>query len=76
MDRFGLEFIEAAGKKTMADAEEMARAKLCSLPDGVWRSRVYYSARKADQSDADILRREQIANRRAPVITPAGVRDR
>ena len=55
VDKFGLEFVEAAGQKTLADAEEMARAKLRSLPDGVWRSRVYYSAREADQSDADII---------------------
>ena len=55
VDKFGLEFIKAAGRKTLADAEEMARAKLRSLPDGVWRSRVYYSAREADQSDADII---------------------
>ena len=55
VDKFGLDFIEAAGRKTLADAEEMARAKLRSLPDGVWRSRVYYSAREADQSDADII---------------------
>ncbi len=55
VEKFGLEFIEAAGEKTLADAEEMARAKLRSLPDGVWRSRVYYSAREADQSDADII---------------------
>ena len=55
VDKFGLEFVEAAGQKTLADAEEMARAKLRSLPDGIWRSRVYYSAREADQSDADII---------------------
>ncbi len=55
VDKFGLEFIEAAGQKSLADAEDMARAKLRSLPDGVWRSRVYYSAREADQSDADII---------------------
>ncbi len=55
VDKFGLDFIEAAGRKTLADAEEMARAKLRSLPDGIWRSRVYYSAREADQSDADII---------------------
>ena len=55
VDKFGLDFIEAAGQKTLADAEEMARAKLRSLPDGIWRSRVYYSAREADQSDADII---------------------
>ena len=55
VDKFSLEFIEAAGQKTLADAEEMARAKLRILPDGVWRSRVYYSAREADQSDADII---------------------
>jgi N-methylhydantoinase B len=41
IDKFGLEFVEAAGDKLVSDAEERARAKLKSLPDGVWRSRLY-----------------------------------
>lgn len=45
VERFGLAFVEAAGQKLIADAEAMARAKLASIPDGTWRSRIYGSAR-------------------------------
>ncbi|HZU08144.1 MAG TPA: hydantoinase B/oxoprolinase family protein [Chloroflexota bacterium] len=44
VERFGVEFVEAAGQKLIKDAEELARAKLRALPDGTWRSRVYGSA--------------------------------
>ena len=43
--QFGIEFVEAAGQKLIDDAEAMARAKLASIPDGQWRSRIYGSAR-------------------------------
>ena len=43
--QFGIEFVEAAGAKLIADAEAMARRKLASIPDGTWRSRIYGSAR-------------------------------
>jgi N-methylhydantoinase B len=43
--QFGMEFVEAAGEKLIDDAEAMARAKLASIPDGQWRSRIYGSAR-------------------------------
>lgn len=45
IERFGIDFVEAAGQKLIADAEAMARARLASIPDGVWRSRIYGSAR-------------------------------
>ena len=45
IERFGIDFVEAAGQKLIADAEAMAREKLRSIPDGVWRSRIYGSAR-------------------------------
>jgi N-methylhydantoinase B len=41
IEKFGLDFIQAASRKIIADSETMARQKLRSLPDGVWRSRVY-----------------------------------
>ena len=44
LDKFGPEFLEAAGRKTIRDSEEMARAKLRSLPDGRWVSRIYTTA--------------------------------
>ena len=43
--QFGIDFVEAAGAKLIADAEAMARRKLASIPDGTWRSRIYGSAR-------------------------------
>jgi N-methylhydantoinase B len=44
VERFGVEFAEAAGRKMIDDAERMARAKLRRIPDGVWTSRIYGSA--------------------------------
>src|SRR5579884_377710 len=41
VERFGPEFVAAAGQKLIRDAEEQARAKLRRLPDGTWRSRLY-----------------------------------
>ena len=43
--RFGIEFVEAAGRKLIDDAEAMARARLASIPDGRWSSRIYGSAK-------------------------------
>lgn len=45
VDRFGVDFVVAAGQKLIEDSERMARAKLASIPDGTWRSRIYGSAR-------------------------------
>jgi N-methylhydantoinase B len=45
IDRFGLEFVEAAGEKLITDAETLARRTLAAIPDGTWRSRIYGSAR-------------------------------
>ncbi|MFQ5850536.1 MAG: hydantoinase B/oxoprolinase family protein [Candidatus Binatia bacterium] len=44
VEKFGLEFIEAAGQKTIRGSEEMARSKLRSLPDGRWVSRIYMTS--------------------------------
>jgi len=41
VEKFGLSFVEAASQKIIDDAEHMARLKLRSLPDGIWRSRLY-----------------------------------
>ena len=38
VDKFGMDFMEVAGKKVIEDSERMARARLRSLPDGVWTS--------------------------------------
>lgn len=39
--KYGIGFVEQASQKIIDDSEAMARAKLRSLPDGTWRSRVY-----------------------------------
>ncbi|MFC1815487.1 hydantoinase B/oxoprolinase family protein [Thermodesulfobacteriota bacterium] len=41
VEQYGVGFVEKAGSKIIADSEKMARAKLRSLPDGTWRSRIY-----------------------------------
>ncbi|NNN19902.1 MAG: hypothetical protein HKL84_08645 [Acidimicrobiaceae bacterium] len=43
VDQFGVDFVEQASQKLMDDSERMARAKLQSLPDGTWRSRMFAS---------------------------------
>jgi N-methylhydantoinase B len=45
VERFGVDFVVAAGRKLIDDAERMSRAKLRAIPDGTWRSRIYGSAR-------------------------------
>jgi N-methylhydantoinase B len=44
IDKYGLEFVRAACQKLNVDSERMARARLASLPDGTWRSRIYATA--------------------------------
>ena len=41
VDKFGLEFVQAAGARIVSDTEAAARAKLRSLPDGTWTGRTY-----------------------------------
>ena len=41
VEKFGPEFVEAAGRRMIEDSEGKARAKLRSLPDGTWVSREY-----------------------------------
>lgn len=45
VERFGADFVVAAGQKLIDDAERMAREKLRAMPDGTWRSRIYGTAR-------------------------------
>lgn len=56
IDRYGIEFINAANAKLVADSEAMARARLRSLPDGVWRAVTYGSATDIRSGDAKTLR--------------------
>jgi N-methylhydantoinase B len=44
VEKFGIRFVQAAGEKMIQDSESKARAKLRSLPDGRWLSRIYMTA--------------------------------
>jgi N-methylhydantoinase B len=55
VERFGPEFVEAAGQRLVADAEEQARAKLRRLPDGTWRSRVYWATLASRTGKAQVI---------------------
>ena len=46
VSQFGRSFVEAACQKLIEDAERLARAKLRTLPDGTWTSRMYGTARR------------------------------
>ena len=50
IDKHGIEFINAANAKLIADSEAMARARLRSLPDGVWRA--VGCARRPSENDS------------------------
>ena len=41
IENYGRDFVEAANRRMIKDSEKMVRAKLASLPDGVWRTRIY-----------------------------------
>jgi N-methylhydantoinase B len=52
VEKFGIDFVEAACRKLIQDAERMFREKLRSLPDGTWRQRVYISrTRRVDKKE-------------------------
>ena len=54
VDKLGLEFVLAACQRLIRDSEEQARARLRSLPDGTWRSRVYFSTRGSRRDEAEV----------------------
>lgn len=41
IEKYGIDFINAANAKLVVDSEAMARARLRSLPDGVWQAIAY-----------------------------------
>lgn len=55
-EKYGIDFINAANRKLIADSEAMARARLRSLPDGVWRSIVHASVTNVGNGDAKPIR--------------------
>src|ERR1700733_14063652 len=56
IDKYGIDFITAANAKLIADSEAMARARLRSLPDGVWQSVCYGTSTNIKTGDARIRR--------------------
>jgi N-methylhydantoinase B len=56
IDKYGIDFIAAANAKLIADSEAMARARLRSLPDGVWQSVCYGTSTNIKTGDARIRR--------------------
>ncbi len=38
---YGIEFVEAASQKVIEEGEQLARARLRSLPDGTWQARAF-----------------------------------
>lgn len=57
VDKFGLGFVQAAGEKMIEDSEAKSRAKLKSMPDGMWVTRQYVTTldRKTRKSVAQQL---------------------
>ncbi len=44
VEKFGLDFVQASGEKVILDSESNARAKLRSMPDGMWVARQYITS--------------------------------
>lgn len=57
VDKFGPDFVQAAGQKMIKDSEQKARAKLRSMPNGTWVARQYVTTldRKTRKSVAQQL---------------------
>lgn len=53
VNRFGVDFVLAAGRKLIDDSERMAREHLRAIPDGTWRSRIYGTARDPETRRAE-----------------------
>src|SRR3954471_6486247 len=56
VDKYGFDFVRAACQKLNEDSERMARARLASLPDGIWRSKLYTTSANTQKSEPKILR--------------------
>ena len=53
VDKFGRDFVVAAGQKLIDDAERLARERLRSIPDGTWKARSYGTLPNRKTGDAD-----------------------
>jgi N-methylhydantoinase B len=56
VEKYGFDFVRLACKKLNTDSERMARARLASLPDGTWRSRLYTTSTDIHSGQPRILR--------------------
>jgi N-methylhydantoinase B len=56
VDKFGKDFVVAAGQKLIEDAEQLARERLRSIPDGTWRARSYGTLPNRKTGSADPYR--------------------
>jgi N-methylhydantoinase B len=56
VEKYGLDFVRAACMKLNEDSERMARARLASLPDGTWRSRVHTTATDINTGKPKVIR--------------------
>jgi N-methylhydantoinase B len=55
IEKFGLDFVEAASKKLREDTAKLAKERIKSLPDGVWRERVYVSRTKEIEGKEEVV---------------------
>jgi N-methylhydantoinase B len=69
IERFGVEFVEAAGRRLIDDAEAMARARLAAIPNGTWRSRIYGSARDPGSAAPVVYQVRCAATKRGEELT-------
>jgi N-methylhydantoinase B len=56
IEKYGIAFIDAANAKLVSDSETMARARLRSLPDGIWQSVAYGTSTNIRNGDPRIRR--------------------
>lgn len=54
--KYGIDFIAAANAKLVKDSEAMARARLASLPDGVWQAVCYGTSTNIRSGDPHVRR--------------------
>lgn len=56
VDKYGIDFINAANEKLVSDSEAMARARLSALPNGVWRSHIHAAVTNIHNGNAKPIR--------------------
>jgi N-methylhydantoinase B len=69
VDRFGVDFVLAAGQKLLQDAQDQARARLRSLPDGTWRSRLYETTLDPKTRAAEVVKVECAMSKRGDELS-------